>query len=312
MEIKCPTCGLERTVDASSAEHAGEQMCDPCASSYKALLAEIEARAAERQADDAAAAHAEASALMASANEGDPEAQPRGLKAGARDEQEESDADGYALGVSLYRVPATGLAVGAACLFAVLFFAGRLRPAGAAPSASVFESAAAAQYAQSAGVQEVGPQEAGDKVGDDSTSAPVDAELPPAAETAADEPAAAEEASAEEIDEAQFEKEEMAAEAGGEPAGASAPEPAKSADAGGRFTIQVGSFNQSAEAEARASVLRASGFDARVAVVEIPRKGTWYRVQSGRFQTREQAALYEKSLRASGGAAATFVTESAN
>jgi hypothetical protein len=35
-------------------------------------------------------------------------------------------------------------------------------------------------------------------------------------------------------------------------------------------------------------------------------------VQSGRFQTREQAALYEKSLRASGAAETTFVAESAN
>lgn len=317
MEIKCPTCGLERTVDAASAEHAEEQMCDPCAASYKALLAEIEARAAERQADDATAAHVEAPALMASANDGDAEAQTLGFASGAGGGQEESDSDGYALGVSLYRVPAAGLAVCAAGLFAVLFFTGWLRPAGAAQTASATESAAAAQ---SAGVQEVGAPEAVDKVGDDSTSTPAEAELATVSETADDEPAAAvevasDDASAtEEIDEAQFEKEELAAEGGdkAQPAPAPAPEPAKVADAEGRFTIQVGSFNQSGEAEARASVLRAAGFDARVAAVEIPKKGTWYRVQSGRFQTREQAALYEKSLRASGGAENSFVAESAN
>ena len=312
MEIKCPTCGLERTVEAASAEHVGEQMCDPCAASYKALLAEIEVRAAQRKADDATAAHVGASAplsLMASASDGDPEAQPLGLVAGERDEQEESDSDGYALGVSLYRVPATGLAVSAACLFAVLFFAGWLRPADAAQTASVLESGAVTQSAD--------VQEAGEKVVGDSTSAPADAVLPPVAEMNAGAPAAADEvaageASAEEADEAQSEEEELAAEAGDEPEVAPAPEPAKSAVEDGRFTVQVSSHNQPGEAEARASLLRAAGFDVRVAAVEIPRKGTWYRVQSGRFRTREQAALYEKSLRASGAAETTFVAESTN
>ena len=321
MEMKCPTCGLERTVDAASAEHAGEQTCDPCAASYKALLAEIEVRSARRTAGAATDAHAEAPApllLTASANDGDSEAKSLSPEkssspaAGAGDEQEEYDSDGYALGVSLYRLPATGLAVGAACLLAALFFAGWLRPADAAQSASVIEPTA---VAQSAVAESAGVQDADDKVGGESTSAPADAELP----TAADEPVAAAgvaagEASAEEIDEAQFEKEELAAEAGGGPesAPAPAPEPAKSAAEGGRFTVQVGSHNQPGEAQSRASVLRAAGFDARVAAVEIPGKGTWHRVQSGRFQTREQAALYEKSLRASGAAETTFVAESAN
>jgi cell division protein FtsN len=141
--------------------------------------------------------------------------------------------------------------------------------------------------------------------------------LIPAAETGADAPAAtddvsAEEASAEKIDEAQFEKEELAAEAGDEPEGASAPEAVKGVVADGRFTVQVGSYNQPGQAEARASAVRAAGFEARVAAVEILKKGTWYRVQAGRFQTREQAALYEKSLRAAGAAETTFVAESTN
>ena len=301
MEIKCPTCGLERTVDAVSGEHAEEQTCDSCAASYKALLAEIEVRAAQRTTDADMAAHLEAPAplsLTAPANDGESDVKSLSLETSARDEQEESDSDGYALGVSLYRLPATGLAVGAVCLFAALFFAGLLRPADAAQSTSVIEPIAAAESAV--------------KVGDESASSPAVAELPPAAEMKADEPVAAEEVAAEEIDEAQFEKEELAAEAGDEAEAAPVPEPAKSAGADGRFTVQVSSHNQPGEAEARASVLRASGFDARVAAVEIPRKGMWYRVQSGLFQTREQAALYEKSLRASGAAETTFVAESAN
>lgn len=92
---------------------------------------------------------------------------------------------------------------------------------------------------------------------------------------------------------------------------ASAPaEPAREQSAGsssaaeGKFTLQVGSYNVAAEAEARAKSLQAAGVEARVAQVEIPKRGTWYRVQAGRFASREEAEragrqLREKNLAAS-------------
>lgn len=72
----------------------------------------------------------------------------------------------------------------------------------------------------------------------------------------------------------------------------------------GKFTLQVGSYNVAAEAEARAKSLQAAGVEARVAQVEIPKRGTWYRVQAGRFASREEAErtgrqLREKNLAAS-------------
>ncbi|MBC7931101.1 MAG: SPOR domain-containing protein [Rubrivivax sp.] len=67
-----------------------------------------------------------------------------------------------------------------------------------------------------------------------------------------------------------------------------------------KFTLQVGSFNVAAEAEARASSLKAVGVEARVAQVEIPKRGTWYRVQAGRFATREEAERNGRQLREKG------------
>ena len=82
--------------------------------------------------------------------------------------------------------------------------------------------------------------------------------------------------------------------------------PTATTQAGGRFTVQVGSYDSTAEAEARAESLRAAGFEATVAPVELPRRGTWYRVQSGRFATREEATRLGARLKAQG-AAADFI-----
>ncbi len=88
------------------------------------------------------------------------------------------------------------------------------------------------------------------------------------------------------------------------PAAEPAPAPAANPAPEGKFTLQVGSYNVAAEAQARASSLRAAGVEARVAQVEIPKRGTWYRVQAGRFASREEAErngrqLREKNLAAS-------------
>lgn len=78
---------------------------------------------------------------------------------------------------------------------------------------------------------------------------------------------------------------------------------------GGTFTLQVGSYSVAAEAEARASSLKASGVEARVAQVEIPKRGTWYRVQAGRFASREEAERGGRQLREKG-LAASYLTAS--
>jgi cell division septation protein DedD len=313
METKCPTCGLARTVDAASPESGEEQMCDPCASSYKALLSEIELRAADRRADAAPDADAATSAALAltSADGGAGAALlPSGGEASSRGGQTAADADDYALGVSIYRVPAAGLIAVGACLFAVLFLAGWLKkPAGVVELDAAAESVAVRNAVDQRGAAAPAPAVADASLSPAASHAPTVVTI---AEPVAEEKAEATADELEESDEAELTQEELEAEEREEAAGAPATRPAASAVEGGRFTIQVGSYNKAEEAEGRASILRAAGFDAHVAAVEIPKKGTWFRVQSGRFQTREQAALYEKSLRASGASDATFVAEVAN
>jgi cell division protein FtsN len=67
----------------------------------------------------------------------------------------------------------------------------------------------------------------------------------------------------------------------------------------GNWTIQVGSFKDQGEADARASRLNSSGGgEARVVKADIPGKGIWYRVQVGRVASREAAVSYGNQLRA--------------
>ena len=88
-------------------------------------------------------------------------------------------------------------------------------------------------------------------------------------------------------------------------------EPAKPAtpasDADGKFTVQVGSFSVESQANESISSLRAAGFDARSTAVQIPGRGTWYRVQVGRFREREGAAKTAAQLREKGAAASSMV-----
>ena len=78
--------------------------------------------------------------------------------------------------------------------------------------------------------------------------------------------------------------------------------PAAGADAAGQLTVQVGSFNNSSEANERVSNLRNAGFETRAVAVELPGRGTWYRVHVGRFADRAEAAKTLASLRAKGAA----------
>ena len=66
------------------------------------------------------------------------------------------------------------------------------------------------------------------------------------------------------------------------------------------MTIQVDSFKDQGEADARAATLnaRTSG-DFRVVRADIPGRGVWYRVQKAQgFSSREAALKYGNGLRA--------------
>lgn len=78
---------------------------------------------------------------------------------------------------------------------------------------------------------------------------------------------------------------------------------------GGGLTIQIGSYNDMAQANAKVESLKAAGFEGRVATAEIPKRGTWYRVQVGRFADRDEAARYGAQMRAKGAAESVIVTE---
>jgi cell division septation protein DedD len=77
----------------------------------------------------------------------------------------------------------------------------------------------------------------------------------------------------------------------------------------GKFTLQIGSFNDMAEAQNHASSLQAAGMEGRVVSAEIPKRGTWYRVQVGRFPDRDEATRFISQLRAKGVAQNAIVTE---
>lgn len=78
---------------------------------------------------------------------------------------------------------------------------------------------------------------------------------------------------------------------------------------GGSFTAQVGSYRDAANAEEHVSALRAAGLEARAVEAEIPGRGTWHRVQCGRFGTREEAARFGARLRAKGVVREVIITE---
>lgn len=87
------------------------------------------------------------------------------------------------------------------------------------------------------------------------------------------------------------------------------PAPAPKPAAAGNFAVQVGSYKDASEANARVSALRAAGFEAESAAAEIPGRGLWHRVYCGRSATREGAARVAAELRAKGAASQVMVTE---
>lgn len=90
---------------------------------------------------------------------------------------------------------------------------------------------------------------------------------------------------------------------------ATAPVPVSAAGATGvGYAVQIGSFNTVSEANERVSRLRAAGFEARTAAVELEKQRTWYRVYSGHFASREAAKLHDKKLRAARAVGETIIT----
>jgi cell division septation protein DedD len=86
---------------------------------------------------------------------------------------------------------------------------------------------------------------------------------------------------------------------------AEAPAPPVEAQHGapsGRFAVQVGSYNEVGQANERAEKLKAAGYDPRVVRVELPKRGTWYRVMVGSFGERAEANRFGTQLRAKGAA----------
>lgn len=88
-----------------------------------------------------------------------------------------------------------------------------------------------------------------------------------------------------------------------------APNAQEADEGGGNFTAQVGSFSNVSKASERVSALRAAGFEARAVEAEVPGRGVWYRVQCGRFGTREEAARFGARLRDEGGAREVIIAE---
>lgn len=68
----------------------------------------------------------------------------------------------------------------------------------------------------------------------------------------------------------------------------------------GSLALQVGAYKTPAEAQARVAKLKSSGVDARFVKAEVPGKGTWYRVQLGRFANDAEASKHAGELRAKG------------
>jgi cell division protein FtsN len=74
------------------------------------------------------------------------------------------------------------------------------------------------------------------------------------------------------------------------------PPAAASQPAGGRYSVQVGSFRVREQAEELRGRLLGKGYAARIQLTRIPGSGIWYRVRVGRFADRETASRAARRL----------------
>lgn len=94
-----------------------------------------------------------------------------------------------------------------------------------------------------------------------------------------------------------------------------APAPPQTGSAGhavgsneGSLTVQFASYKSAGEAQSTAARLKAAGVDARVVKADVPGKGTWYRVQGGRFTNESEAGKFGAEARAKGAARDFVIT----
>ncbi|MBI4595913.1 MAG: SPOR domain-containing protein [Candidatus Tectomicrobia bacterium] len=64
-----------------------------------------------------------------------------------------------------------------------------------------------------------------------------------------------------------------------------------------KYTIQVSSFKDKAQAQALEAKLKKKGFAAQIATVEIKDSGLWYRIRVGNFKDRKEAEKVAEQLR---------------
>jgi len=68
-------------------------------------------------------------------------------------------------------------------------------------------------------------------------------------------------------------------------------------DPEGKYTVQVGSFQDEKKAKELLETLRLRGYPVFLKQVDIPGSGTWYRTRIGTFKTREDARLYSNNIK---------------
>ncbi len=70
-------------------------------------------------------------------------------------------------------------------------------------------------------------------------------------------------------------------------------------DPNGRYTVQIGAFQNQTEANKLVSSLKSNGYPAFIKQVQTPDKKNWYRVRVGTFSTRSDAVSYGDKLKQS-------------
>ncbi len=68
-------------------------------------------------------------------------------------------------------------------------------------------------------------------------------------------------------------------------------------DQGGKYTVQLGSFQNIDAAYTLEKKLLSKGYPCFVIKAAIPKKGTWYRVRVGTFQSKDKAVAYAEQLK---------------
>ncbi|MBS1811698.1 MAG: SPOR domain-containing protein [Acidobacteria bacterium] len=64
----------------------------------------------------------------------------------------------------------------------------------------------------------------------------------------------------------------------------------------GRFTLQIGAYQDRAEADSHFARIKGLGLPVRMSSVTLPGKGLWHRLQIGRFETRDAATRLGQQL----------------